>query len=86
MVVGGVVQEANSPWLFPIVLVIKKDRLWWFCVDYQNLNQITKHDAYPLLLINELLDWVGGSVYRSSMYLILGSVRRTRRRLPFLLG
>jgi hypothetical protein len=72
MLDAGVVRQSNSPWSFPVVLVIKKDGSRRFCVDYRDLNKITKRDAYPLPLVDELLDQVGDSVYRSSMDLIAG--------------
>jgi len=34
----------------------KKDSSLWPCVDFQGLNQISKQDRYPLLLISDLLD------------------------------
>lgn len=58
--------------IFPIVLVIKKDGLQQFCMDYWDLNWNMKHNMYPLPLINKLLNWVGSSMYRSSMDLISG--------------
>ena len=40
----------------PILFVHKKDDSLCLCVDFRNLNKITKKDRYPLLLINNLLD------------------------------
>jgi hypothetical protein len=69
---GGVVRRSQSPWSFPVVLIPKKDGTLCFCVDYRDLNAITKKDAYPLPLIDDLLDSVQGSRYRSSMDLMTG--------------
>ena len=44
-----VVEEADSPWLFPLVPVPKKNgkEIRW-AVDYRRLNAVTKKDAFPL--------------------------------------
>ena len=37
----------------------KPDRSLCFCVDYRNLNNITRKNRYLLLLISKSLDWLG---------------------------
>ncbi|CAF1607330.1 unnamed protein product, partial [Didymodactylos carnosus] len=34
-----------------------------FCVDYRKLNSITERDVYPLPLINDIIDKLGGAKY-----------------------
>ena len=55
MLAIGIIQESNSEWSSPTVLVKKKDETTRFCIDYRRLNQVTKVDAYPLLYIEESL-------------------------------
>ena len=56
MFTTGVIEESNSPWASPIVMVHKPDGSLRFCVDYRNLNAATRKDVFPLLHIDDLLD------------------------------
>ena len=58
---AGMIQPSKSPWASPVVLQKKKDGKWRFCVDYRKLNAVTKKDAWPLPLISDALDRIGGN-------------------------
>jgi hypothetical protein len=49
----GVIEESDSPWSSPIVLVRKKNGELRFCVDYMKLNYVTKKDCFPLPRIDD---------------------------------
>ena len=69
---AGVVEDSNSPWSSPVVLVRKKDGSTRFCIDYRKLNQVTKMDAYPLPRIDESFDTLAGSQYFTTLDLASG--------------
>ena len=64
-----VIQSSKSPWSSLIVLV-KKDGTFRFCVDYRWLNQVTVGDAYPIPLVN--FDNLAGSKWFTTLDLMSG--------------
>ena len=72
MLVQEVVQPSQSPWASPIVLVKKKDGGLRFCVDYRQLNRVTKLDVFPLPRIDDTLDLLSGAKYFTTLDLASG--------------
>ena len=62
-----VIQPSNSPHTSPIILVAKANGKVWFCVDYRELNERTKKWSYPIPKINDVLSYLGGSSYFSTL-------------------
>ena len=67
----GVIEPSSSKWSSPVVMVRKKDGLR-FCVDYRELNKITKRDIFPLPYVDNLLGQLGNSRYFTTLDLASG--------------
>ena len=72
LVQRGMVEPADEAWSSPVVLVRKKDHSWRLCIDYRQLNAVTRKDAFPLLRIDNSLDALAGSMYLSTLDLVSG--------------
>ncbi len=68
----GVIQPSQSPWASPIVMVRKKDGSHRFCVDYRQLNTVTKLDTFPLPRVDDLLDQPGDARFFTTLDLASG--------------
>jgi hypothetical protein len=68
----GVIEESDSPWSSPVVLVRKKNGEIRFCVDYRKLNNVTKKDCFPLPRIDDTLDTPAGAKWFSTLDLKSG--------------
>ena len=72
MLCDGLIEESNSEWSSPIVVVRKKDGSNRICVDYRKLNAVTKLDAYPMPRIDEMLDQIRNAKYKTALDLAKG--------------
>lgn len=62
----GVIEKSKSPWNSPLLLVPKKEnqygeKQYRLVIDYRKLNSVTQPLAYPIPLIDEIIDQMQGS-------------------------
>ncbi|XP_076237485.1 uncharacterized protein LOC143181127 [Calliopsis andreniformis] len=69
---NDIIRESRSPFTSPIILVKKKNGEDRMCVDYRALNRITKKDRFPLPLIDDQLDCLGGAKYFTTLDMASG--------------
>ena len=72
MLEAGIIRRSRSPWSFPVVVVDKKDRSKRFCIDFWQLNKITKPISYPLPVIDDILARLGKAKYFTTLDLKSG--------------
>lgn len=69
---NNVICESISLFVLLIVLVRKKDNLFWLCVDYRKLNDKIIKDKFLLFRVEEIFDVFYGFVMFFIMDFILG--------------
>ncbi|XP_047038975.1 uncharacterized protein K02A2.6-like [Helicoverpa zea] len=67
-----IIEEAESEWASPVVLVPKKNGETRFCVDYRRLNAVTRTDKYPLPAIDDILSSTKANCVMSTIDLKAG--------------
>ena len=72
MIENEIVRDSSSPYSFPVVVVPKKDKENRFCVDYRQLNKVTRKDGYPLPRIDDTIDALHGAQFFSTLDLFSG--------------
>jgi len=59
----GIIEESESPWASPIVMVPKSDGTLRLCTDFREVNAATVPGPFPLPRVEDLLDRVGQARY-----------------------
>ena len=57
----GYIRPSQSSAGYPVLFVPKKNGKLRLCIDYRQLNSITRKDRYPLPLISEIQDRIGNA-------------------------
>ena len=72
MLQAGIVSPSNSNYSAPIIMVKKKCGSLRLCVDFRDLNAVTKKFAWPLPNIDDIFASLGGTKYFSSLDFLKG--------------
>ena len=62
-----VIEPSSSPYNFPLVCVTKKNGKFRWCIDYRELNKISKRDTYPIGNIEDNLARLANSTVFSGL-------------------
>ncbi len=68
----GIIEQSNSEWSSPILLVPKEDGGIRFCTDFKKLNSVSCFDSYPMPRIDELIERLGKASYMTTLDLCKG--------------
>ncbi|GFV01180.1 hypothetical protein TNCV_4280561 [Trichonephila clavipes] len=68
----NIIEECESPYAAPVVLVPKSNGTVRLCIDYRKLNAITIPDKYPLPLMDVLLHDAKSTAFMSTLDLKSG--------------
>ncbi|GFT01023.1 retrovirus-related Pol polyprotein from transposon 297 [Trichonephila clavipes] len=67
-----IIEECESPYGAPVVLIQKPNNQFRLCIDYQKLNEVTVSDTYPLPRMDDLLQKAKHTAYISTIDLKSG--------------
>jgi transposase InsO family protein len=72
MLSDGLIEESDSEWSSPVVMVPKSDKTFRTCVDYRRVNDMTIIGNFPLPRIDDLIDKIGKSKFMTKFDLTKG--------------
>ena len=69
---NGMIQESQSPFASPVLVVKKKTGDWRICVDYRRLNAMTIKNRFPLPIFDEIVDELWGAKWFTTLDIASG--------------
>lgn len=73
MLKESIIQPSINLFSSPLLLVMKKDGTWRFCIDNRELNSTMVKDKFLIPIIDDLLDEINGPSVFSNIDLRVGS-------------
>ena len=72
MLKNDIIEESQSNWSSPCILVEKHDGRFRFCTDFRNVNDKTKSGSFPIPRIAECIDQIGNAKFVSTFDMLKG--------------
>ena len=66
MLKNDIIEESQSNWSSPCILVPKHDGRFRFCTDFRKVNDKTKSDSFPIPRIADCIDQIGNAKFVST--------------------
>lgn len=67
MLESQAIENSKSPWSSPIVMVPKASGAYRFCIDFREVNEVSDKDAYPLPVMETILEQLRHARYLSTI-------------------
>ena len=72
MLKNDIIEESQSNWSSPCILVPKHDGGFLFCTDFRKVNDKTKSDSFPIPRIADCIDQIGNAKFVSTFDMLKG--------------
>ena len=72
MLENDIIEESQSNWSSPCILVPKHDGGFRFCTDFRKVNDTTKSDSFPIPRIADCIDQIGNAKFVSTFDMLKG--------------
>ena len=72
MLKNDIIEESQSNWSSPCILVPKHDVGFRFCTDFRKVNDKTKSDSFPIPRIADCIDQIGNAKFVSTFDMLKG--------------
>ena len=72
MLKNDIIEESQSNWSSPCILVPKHDGGFRFCTDFRKINDKTKSDSFPIPRIADCIDQIGNAKFVSTFDMLKG--------------
>ena len=72
MLKNDIIEESQSDWSSPCILVPKHDGGFRFCTDFRKVNDKTKSDSFPIPRIADCIDQIGNAIFVSTFDMLKG--------------
>ena len=72
MLKNDIIEESQSNWSSPCILVPKHDGGFRFCTDFRKVNDKTKSDSFPIPRIADCIDQIGNAKLVSTFDMLKG--------------